>query len=314
MISDLEGLELTPGLPRIDNISHFAELLHVSVSYLVDIHDNINKEYYTKKIPKKSSGFRTIEAPSVRVKGIQAWILRNILDKVVSSPYSTAYKKGCSIVNNINPHQDGLFFLSFDLKDFFPSIQERRIVGIFSALGYSRGISVFLGHLCTYKGHLPQGAVTSPSLSNMVTYTLDLRLGGYAGKKKFAYTRYADDITFSSGNRNVLSSSRRYIEKIIKAEGFRINEEKTHFSGPGTRCLVTGLVKNNSGPGFSVGKRKKNHMKSVAFNLIVNNRVIDEKYPNLESVRCWIRYAAMAEGREDCSYLSTYIRRLEDGI
>lgn len=301
---------MTPGLPRIKDVSQLADLMHVSVSYLVTICLNINREYYVRKIPKKSSGYRIIEAPSIRVKGLQAWILRNILDKVVSSPYSTAYRKGCSIVNNVYPHQNGLFFLSFDLKDFFPSIYERRIVGIFNSLGYSRSVSVILGHLCTYKGHLPQGAVTSPALSNMVAYSLDLRLGGYASKKKFAFTRYADDITFSSGNRNVLSSSKQYAEKIIKAENFKINDAKTHFAGPGTKCCITGLVKNNSEPGFSVGKKKKNHMKSVIFNLLVNNRIIDNHYPSMNSVECWIRYASMVEGKKDCEYLRKYIQRL----
>lgn len=301
---------MTPGLPRINDISQLADYLHVSVGYLMQLNSTISREYFTKKVPKKSSGFRIIEAPSVKVKGIQAWILRNILDKVVSSPYSTAYRKGCSIVNNVNPHQNGLFFLAFDLKDFFPSIYEKRIVGIFNSLGYSRSISVFLAHLCTFRGHLPQGAVTSPALSNMVAYNLDLRLGGYASKKKFAYTRYADDITFSSGNRNVLSSSKQYIERIIKSENFKINVEKTHFAGPGTRCNVTGLVKNNSEPGFSVGKKKKNHMKSVIFNLLVNNRIIDNHYPSMNSVECWIRYASMVEGKKDCEYLRKYIQRL----
>ncbi len=305
-----EGIALLPGLPRIEDITQFADYLHVSVSFLMIINSNIEKEYYTKKIPKKSSGFRRIEAPSVRLKGIQAWILRNILDKVVASPYSTAYKRGCSIVNNVNPHQNGLFFLSYDLKDFFPSIYERRIVGIFHSFGYSKPVSILLAHLCTYHGHLPQGAVTSPSLSNMVAYHLDLRLGGYASKKKFAYTRYADDITFSSGNRNVLSSSRHYIERIIKAENFKINNEKTHFTGPGTRCCITGLIKNNSEPGFSVGRRKKDHMKSVIFNLIVNSKVIDKHYPSMDSVECWIRYASMVEDKKDCSYLRNYITRL----
>ena len=305
---------MTPGLPKIEDYSKLADMLHVSVHFLMDLFINIDKEYYTKRVPKKGSGYRKIEAPSIKVKGIQAWILRNILDKVVSSPYSTAYKIGCSIVNNVYPHQNGLFFLSFDLKDFFPSIYENRIVGVFHSLGYSRSISIMLAHLCCFRGHLPQGAVTSPALSNMVAYKLDWRLGGYAGKKKFAFTRYADDITFSSGNRNVLSNSRQFVEKIIRAENFKINPEKTHFAGPGTRCCITGLVKNNSGLGFSVGKRKKNHMKSVIFNLIVNSRVIDDNYPTMESVRCWIRYASMVEGKRDLPYLRNYINRLLKGV
>lgn len=302
---------LTIGLPRINDVSEMAELLHVTPKYLWGLYASVDKEYYTKKVPKKHSGFRTIEAPSVRLKGIQAWILRNILDKVVSSPYSTAYRKGCSIVGNVNPHQNGIFFLSFDLKDFFPSIHERRIVGIFKVFGYNDSISKFLAHLCTFRGHLPQGAVTSPALSNIAAYHLDWRLGGYAGKKKFAYTRYADDITFSSGNRNVLSSSRRFIEKIIKSEKFTCNGEKTHFSGPGARCCVTGLVKNNSAQGFSVGKQKKNHMRSVIFNLIVNNRIIDSHYQNMYSVKCWLDYVKMIDNGKDCSYLLNYIHRLE---
>lgn len=314
MSPSLKGFILIPGLPKIEDISQLADLLHVSGYYLRDLIFNIDCEYYTKRIPKKTSGVRIIEAPAVKLKGIQAWILRNILDKVVSSPYSTAYKKGCSIKNNVYPHQNGLFFLSYDLENFFPSIHEGRVIGLFEMLGFQKPVAKALARLCTYHNHLPQGAVTSPALSNMIAYHLDIRLGGYAGKKKFAYTRYADDITFSSGNRNVLSASKRYIERIIKAEGFKINTTKTHFTGPGTQCRITGLVKNNSAPSFSVGKKKKNHMKSVIFNLLVNNRIIDPHYTSMESVKSWIKYACMIEGNSDCIYLSKYISRLSEKV
>lgn len=296
-------------LPRIDNAKQLASALHLTCSLLNELFCFSRREYYNFRIPKKSGGERLITVPSERMKAIQSWILRNILDRISPSQYATAYRKKYSILQNVSQHETGLFFLIFDLKDFFPSIKEKEVFYFFNSLGYDGEVLRYLTRFCCYNGSIPQGAVTSPALSNLIAFRLDKRLGGYAEKKKYAFTRYADDITFSSSNRNVLNYSKSVIVKIIQEESFTINEAKTHFAGPGAQCKITGLVKNSSQQHFSVGRKKKNHMRSVIFNLIVNNRVIDNSYQSMDSVFGWLQFVKSVE-MEECVYLSKYCERL----
>ena len=136
--------------------------------------------------------------------------------------------------------------LNIDLKDFFPSIHRNRVYYIFKYLcGYSNNVSFCLTNLVTYKNSLPQGAPTSPMLSNIVAYMMDIRFEKLAGKLDIKYTRYADDITFS-GNKNRINNNLLVnVTNIINDCGFKINDKKTRFESKGSRQEVTGLVVNN---------------------------------------------------------------------
>lgn len=291
------------GIPQFVSIAELAELIHISETKLYAIARNSRPFYRRFEKIKKSGGVRQIYEPNKEVKAIQAWILKKIIYKLNPSMYATAYRKDFSIIDNVRYHQKQKYFLCLDIKEFFPSITIKNIKYFFMSIGYDKYIADMLARLCTCDNKLPQGGVTSPALSNFVCYKLDKRVSGFAGKKRIVYTRYADDITLSSNNRNVLNYSKNIVIAIIKNEDFEINENKTRFLGPG-------LVKNSSEPKFSIGKKKKNHMRSVFFNFLVNNRKIDDKYESIFSAYGWLAFSKNVD-EKSFNYLSRYIKNIK---
>ena len=158
------------------------------------------------------------------------------------------YMRGKSIVDNAIPHLEAKTLRKFDIKDFFPSIKLPKVVGQFRYFGYGPNVSKYLGYLCVNKVYsLPQGAPTSPMLSNLVCIRLDNRIEAFCKKLNLSYTRYADDITISSKEK--LSTSRceyikNFIDKVITEEGFTPNQEKYRKFVNGQSLKVTGITVN----------------------------------------------------------------------
>lgn len=236
------------------------ELRFLSFSRKVSTVNHYQKFY----LPKKSGGKRLISAPMPRLKNTQYWILENILNKIQLHPAAHGFVKNRSILSNASPHCGKDFVINMDVKDFFPSVNFKRVKMMLMNLGYSEKISILLGLLCTesvteeveidgrnyhvQKGDrvLPQGAPTSPAITNILCYQLDKRLQGLAQKTSCAYTRYADDISFSSGN-SITSPQQLVwrIKKILADEGFTMHPGKIRIMHKGAKQEVTGLVVNN---------------------------------------------------------------------
>lgn len=237
------------GLPVIFDKNHFSLLVDRNITEINNIMHC--SEYYYREIdiPKKSGGIREIEIPAMSLKIIQKWILNNILYKVPVSQFAMGFCKKKSIVTNANVHLNNKCIVSIDLENFFPSISFKQIFRIFYYYGYTTELSNLFARLCTYRGQLPQGAPTSPYLSNIVCLKLDKRLSGLAKKYDASYTRYADDITFSSQNdiKNIVNMA----DKIICDEGFRVNKNKTRVVYSHQRQEVTGLIVNNAKVGIN---------------------------------------------------------------
>ena len=162
--------------------------------------------------------------------------------------------KNKSIKENAEEHLNKDKILNLDLRDFFGSIHNNRVFYIFKYLcGYNNDVAYFLTKLVTYKNSLPQGAPTSPTISNIVAFMMDIRLDGLARKFNLKYTRYADDITFSGSKDMINDKLMEYIKLIIKECGFEINKNKTRFANKWNRQEVTGLIVNNNK--ISVPKR-----------------------------------------------------------
>ena len=200
-----------------------------------------------------------------RLKQAQHWILNNILEKVELHNAAHGFRKSRSIVSNAQPHVGAEVVINFDLKNFFPSISYRRIKGLLHAIGYSEAAATIFGLLCTEpdveeieldgktyyvaltERHLPQGAPTSPAITNILCRRLDRRLTQMAEELGFVYTRYADDLTFSASGdhlRHICNVLRR-TESIVEHEGFVINEEKTRILRNSRQQDVTGVIVNN---------------------------------------------------------------------
>ncbi|WEK38324.1 MAG: reverse transcriptase domain-containing protein [Candidatus Pseudobacter hemicellulosilyticus] len=226
-------------------------------------------------LPKKSGGKRLISAPMPRLKKVQYWILENLLYKVPVHPAVHGFMPKRSIISNALQHVGKQVVLNIDVKDFFPSIHFKRVKGLLQELGYGEKIATILALLCTeatteavavdgkdyfvQKGDrvLPQGAPTSPAITNILCYQLDKRLQGLAGKHDCAYTRYADDVSFSWNNPAVNAQQMTWrIKKILADEGFTVHPEKIRIMHKGAHQEVTGIVVNEK-PGIDRKKLRR---------------------------------------------------------
>jgi len=231
-------------IPTINSLEDMADKLGVPKFVLTRYIFQADRHYKQFRIAKRSGhGYRIICAPSKQLKGIQRWIMAFILRKVHLPTPSTAFRPGCSIVQNAKPHTDQDFVFNADIKEFFPSITARRVCGVFKSLGYPGEVAFALARLTTFQGQLPQGAPTSPDIANIICRKLDSRIEGLCNKRGWAYTRYCDDITIS-GDGGISSTTISTISEIVEDEGFMLNSRKTHTVRQNGRQMVTGLVVN----------------------------------------------------------------------
>jgi hypothetical protein len=220
--------------------------------------------YVTFSIPKRSGGRRLILAPKRRLKALQRRLLDPLVRKLPVSEHAHGFRRGRSVRTGAAPHVGKAAVLHLDLEDFFPTVTFGRVRGLLIALGYGYLVATTLAVLMTEAErqpvqvddklyHVPvglrhcvQGAPTSPGLCNCIALRLDRRLSGLARKFGFAYTRYADDLTFSGDDGGAVNALRAQATRIIRAEGFRVNARKTHIARQGRRQCVTGVVVNRT--------------------------------------------------------------------
>lgn len=222
--------------------------------------NNVFHRYKEFKIKKKSGGLRQITAPRNKSFILLLKYVNEILKAVYTpSAYAFGFAEGRSVVDNAAMHTGMNYVFNIDIKDFFPSIEQPRIWKRFQLkpLEFPKEIASILAGLCSMRGEknekgnyryiLPQGAPTSPIITNMICDILDRRLAGLAKRFGLNYSRYADDITFSSMH-NVYCPNgdfRKELKRIIEGQGLKINEAKTRLQKVGGRQEVTGLIVNN---------------------------------------------------------------------
>lgn len=212
--------------------------------------------YGSFEIGKKSEGkSRRIDAPTPQLKSIQRRIARELASIYDPPSCVHGFLEGRSIVSGAGHHVGCPIILSLDLRDFFPSIVEKRVQGMFMAkpLSFPMEVASALTGLCCYRGSLPQGAPTSPVLSNMICMRMDKQLSSFAHARGVYYTRYADDITFSGKSKRAVNRLIDVdspdllcaeIREIIRKNGFEVNEAKSHAARKTERQVVTGIVVN----------------------------------------------------------------------
>jgi RNA-directed DNA polymerase len=229
-------------VPVIYNPTHLSGLVGYKKEYLKKASLFPNYFYRDFEVAKKNGSKRLISEPLPSLKEIQIWILRNILYKVPISAFAKAYRPSVTLLENLRFHKNQPKVFTLDLENFFPSIRVEAIENEFLKLGYSKIVSKLLSKLCTRNGTLPQGAPTSPYLSNLVFKEADAAIAAYCKEHKIRYTRYADDMNFSGDfdENELLQKVTENVEKM----GLRINAKKTKLMTTGMRQTVTGVVVN----------------------------------------------------------------------
>ncbi|WP_128331902.1 retron St85 family RNA-directed DNA polymerase [Apibacter sp. HY039] len=288
--------------------------------------------YHTFELPKKSGGKRKISAPKPKIKALQLQVLDKILKNIPVNDYVHGFIQGKSIVSNAQPHVNKDIVINMDLKDFFPSIEYKRVKGLFNKLGYSEQISTMLALVCTQsdtyevnmdgvtyhvqKGarFLPQGSPASPAISNLIAYKLDKRIKGLAERLNFTYTRYADDLSFSTTNENQKNIRQLlfFVNQIVVEEGFKVHPEKTHIMRKGNLQMVTGIVVNRK---LNIERKKLRNFRALLHNLNLNGWK-DQKWGNavhlIHAVEGYIRFVKMVnpeKGKEFAEKLATIIKK-----
>jgi retron-type reverse transcriptase len=286
--SNIEKLQAAK-LPVLSTPADVAKALGLTIPRLrwLAFHSDAAElvHYVRFTIPKKSGGVRELSAPHRSLAAAQRWIFQNVLQALPTHPAAHGFVKGRSIRTNAEPHVGRQVVVNCDLKDFFPTITFHRVRGAFEGLGYSPAVATILALLCTesprrtveYAGRtfhvatgpraLPQGACTSPALSNLISRRMDSRLAGIAAKLDWHYTRYADDLSFSATPESDPEQKIGYllarIRHITEDEGFAVNEKKTRVLRRSTAMNVTGVIVNER-PGTR--RRSRRRLRAILHN------------------------------------------------
>ena len=266
------------GLPLWRNEEDVANALDLSVGELRHFAMHREKEraphYVRFAIPKRSGGERIIMAPKRRLKAVQRKLNEVLLAKLPVSDAAHGFRAGRSVATHARPHVGRKVVVKLDIKDFFPSLHVGRVRGLLIAYGYSYPVAATVALLVTEADRQPvevdgkvfhapvgsryavQGAPTSPAIANALALTLDHRLAGLARKFGFAYTRYADDLTFSGDDIAQSRALVKAVQRIVFDEGFRINDAKTRVMTQRGAQRVTGVIVNRQ-MGLSRQERRR---------------------------------------------------------
>lgn len=297
----------TLNIPYVNSFSELAESMSISNRFLYSLINQKDYFYRTKIIPKKSGAKRELHIPSYSMKAVQRWIYLNILVANNPSQNSMAFRPSINgILETAKQHKNNTYILEMDLHDFFNNINKERVYKFFLSIGYNYEVSYLLSELCTYNNCLPQGAVTSPCLSNLICYRFDMRLSGLCNKRGVTYTRYADDLSFSSNDKVQLNKIQNSIVQIIKNEGFSVNNSKTRFLSNFRRKNVLGLNLNDNS--IHVPHDYKRIIRSEIFNCIRTGNYSDKRHIIGEIM--YVNSIENKEGNDYIKYIKKYLINL----
>ena len=249
----------------------------------------VPRVYQSFSIPKRNGGWRLIRAPNAQLRAVQRRLLRRVLVRLRSHPAAFGFERGRNIVGHAAGHSRRPVVVCLDLRDFFRSTQQGRLETYFRRVGWNRPATRLLCALCCHEGGLPQGAPTSPRLSNLVNYGLDARLTGLAQRHGARYSRYADDLTFSfdQDDQRAIHGVIRGTKSILGEYGYRLHfGRKLRICRRHQQQRVTGLVVNQ---GPRVDRRTRRRLRA-ALHRIRQGRTATYQPAQLAG---WLAYLAM---------------------
>ncbi len=329
-IAEIEARREQNDLPPIKDQHALGEALGLTISQLrwLCFHREVDTGTHYRRwhIPKRTGGQRLISAPKPILMGAQKWIALNISERLPVHGAAHGFVRGRSTKTNAEAHAGGKTIIKFDLSDFYPTITTGRVKGLFRKAGYGEQTALLLALLCTespreemmLRGRkhfvatgdrsLPQGAPTSPSITNALCLRLDARLAGLARTLGLTYTRYADDLTFSSDkDKAPVGRLSKAVARICTDEGFRVHPYKTRVMRSGRRQKVTGLVVNaleksspDGAPTARVPRKLVRELRAAIHNR-ENGR--PGRGESLDVLRGWAAYVYMCDPKKGQSFL-----------
>ena len=285
-------------LPFIYDTYQLAEFLSLHHKTLLEIFRKDKNQYYRKiTLRKKNGGIRIINAPDELMKSVQNTINRNILSKIPVSQYAKAYKTGAKLYDNAKIHVGKKYLLKMDISDFFGSITFEQVYNnAFNTKFFPKQIGAFLTEFCCLNGVLPQGAPTSPAISNLVFKNFDNNIGLWCKNNGINYSRYCDDLTFSSDK--PIYHVYEKVKKMLEEMGFELNEKKTRFVTNANRQSVTGLTVNEK---VSVSREYKRKLRQDIYYILKfgenDKRVLEEQRRKLNADLSYTDYLNIIRGK-----------------
>ncbi|MGK3995922.1 reverse transcriptase family protein [Sorangium sp. So ce1024] len=329
------------GLPELPGAAELASALGLSIPRLrwLAYHREVDTSTHYRRwlIPKRDGSARVISSPKRELKRAQRWALRNLFEKLPVHAAAHGFLASRSIVTNAAAHAGADTIVKVDIKDFFPTITWRRVRGLLRKAGVAEGPATLVALLATeaprelvqFRGQtlhvatgprvLPQGAPTSPAITNAICLRLDRRVSGLARKLGFRYTRYADDLTLSwrapdapalagaARPRAPVGALLRGLREILSSEGFRLHPSKTVVMRKGSRQKVTGLVVNGAGEGVPAARVPRERVR--ALRAAIRNRELGrpgkgETLAQLKGLAAFVHMTDPVRGR-------AFLRRIE---
>lgn len=328
-IADLDGRRAQNELPELKDVHALAAKLGLTIPRLrwLIYHREVDTgtHYHRWTVAKRSGkGRRLISAPKPDLKRAQAWVARNISEHLPVHGAAHGFLAGRSTLSNAAAHAGARVIVKFDIRDFYPTVTYRRVKGLFRKAGYGEQVATVLALLCTEcprdeieiggRPHyvatgprsLPQGAPTSPSITNTLCVRLDARMTGLARKLGFRYTRYADDLTFSfHGEGKVpLARLRRAVIDLVSAEGFVVHPDKTRVMRSGGRQRVTGLIVNAAPEGAPSARVPRKLIRELRAAIHNREQGKPGRGESLEQLRGWAAYIQMCDAPKGRAFMA----------
>ncbi len=311
-------------LPKLPDVDSLAKALGLTVPRLrwLSFHREVDTgtHYVRWLVPKRDGSPRMISAPKQELKRVQRWITREVTEHLPVHGAAHGFIAGRSILTNATVHARAHTIVKLDIQGFYPTVTTRRVKGLLRRAGLGEQVATLMALLATEcpreevethgKKHyvaiaprsLPQGAPTSPSITNALCLRLDCRLSGLARKLGARYTRYADDLTFSwhGGEREQIGTLLRAVKMIVRSEGFELHAKKTRVMRKGARQKVTGLVVNEAPagvPSSRVPRKTVRQLRAAIKNRELGRPGKGESLEQLKGMAAFVMMCDEARGR-----------------
>jgi hypothetical protein len=319
-------------LPAINDVDALAKAIGMSVAKMrwLAFHRDVDSGTHYRRwlVPKRDGTPRLISAPKPDLKAAQRWIARQVTEHLPVHGAAHGFLVGRSILTNAVGHAGAKVVVKMDIRGFYPTVTWRRVKGLLRRAGLGEQVSTLMALLATESPReevvthgrtyfvatgprsLPQGAPTSPSITNALCLRLDARLSGLARKLDCRYTRYADDMTFSwHGDAKAdIGNLIHAVSAIVKAEGFAIHPKKTRVMRSGARQSVTGLVVNQA-PGRPPARVPRKRIRDLESAIYNREKGRPGKGETLEQLKGLAAFVMMTD-REKGTALMTRIDKL----